>query len=122
MERGTVYVDVTLTPDLEAEGYAREVIRRIQEMRRQRDLNVEDYITAGIVIDDERVCSLLQGRWEDVIQEEVRAGSIRISPGSSFSMNGSFELERDWDIEGIQAVIGISKFTDQTGKKQTAFR
>ena len=122
MERGTVYVDVTLTADLEAEGYAREVIRRIQEMRRQRDLNVEDYITAGIIIDDERVCSLLQGRWEDVIQEEVRAGSLRISPGSSVSMNGSYELERDWDIEGIQAVIGISKFTDQTGKKQTAFR
>ena len=33
MEDATVYVDVALTPDLEAEGYAREVIRRIQEMR-----------------------------------------------------------------------------------------
>ena len=33
MEDATVYVDVALTPELEAEGYAREVIRRIQEMR-----------------------------------------------------------------------------------------
>ncbi|HPM61842.1 MAG TPA: DUF5915 domain-containing protein, partial [Methanoregulaceae archaeon] len=122
MERGTVYVDVTLTADLEAEGYTREVIRRIQEMRRQRDLNVEDYITAGIVIDDERVRSLLKGSWEDVIREEVRAGSLTISRESSYSTDGSFELERDWDIEGIQAVIGISKFTDQPGKKQTALR
>ncbi|NQS79366.1 MAG: class I tRNA ligase family protein, partial [Methanoculleus bourgensis] len=35
MKDATVYVDVALTPELEAEGYAREVIRRIQEMRRQ---------------------------------------------------------------------------------------
>ena len=44
MTDATVYVDVALTPDLEAEGYAREVIRRIQEMRQQLDLAVEDFI------------------------------------------------------------------------------
>jgi len=31
---GAVYVDTSLTPEIESEGYARDVIRRIQEMRR----------------------------------------------------------------------------------------
>jgi hypothetical protein len=48
---------------------------------------------------------------------EVRAGSLTISSGSSFSQQGSFELEKDWEIEGIQAVIGISKFEHQPGKE-----
>ncbi len=117
MSGGAVYVDVTLTPDLEAEGYAREVIRRIQEMRRLRDLNVEDYITAGAVIDDERVASLLQGHWREAIMDEVRAGICTIATGSSFSTPGAWELEREWDVEGIPMLIGISKLADQPFKK-----
>jgi len=117
MTGGTVYVDVTLTADLEAEGYAREVIRRIQEMRRLRDLNVEDYITAGAVIDDDRVASLLQGHWREEIMDEVRAGQFTISAGSSFSTLYAWELEKDWDVEGIPMLIGISKLADQPGKK-----
>ena len=35
---GFVYVDIALTPELEAEGYAREIIRRIQDMRKELDL------------------------------------------------------------------------------------
>jgi len=117
MNGGTVYVDVTLTPDLEAEGYAREVIRRIQEMRRLRDLNVEDYITAVAFINDDRVASLLQGHWREEIMDEVRAGQFTISAGSSFSTSCAWELEKDWDVEGIPVLIGISKFADQPGKK-----
>ncbi len=117
MNGGAVYVDVTLTPDLEAEGYSREVIRRIQEMRRLHDLNVEDYITAGVVIDDERVASLLEGNWCQNIMDEVRAGTCTIAPGSSSSTPGTWELEREWDVEGIRVLIGISKLVDQALEK-----
>jgi isoleucyl-tRNA synthetase len=117
MTGGTVYVDVTLTADLEAEGYAREVIRRIQEMRRLRDLNVEDYITVGVVIDEDRVASLLQGHWGEKIMDEVRAGQCTISAGSSFSTSCAWELEKDWDVEGIPMLIGISKLADQPSNK-----
>jgi isoleucyl-tRNA synthetase len=117
MTGGIVYVDVALTDDLEAEGYAREVIRRIQEMRRLRNLNVEDYIIAGTIIDDERVASLLQGHWRDEIMEEVRAGQFILSAGSSFPAPCSWELEKDWDVEGIPVLIGISKLAYQPGKK-----
>ncbi len=117
MTGGAVYVDVTLTPELEAEGYSREVIRRIQEMRRLHDLNVEDHITAGVLIDDKRVASLLKGNWCQTIMDEVRAGTCTIAPGSSFSTPGAWGLEREWDVEGIRVLIGISKRVDQTIEK-----
>ena len=117
MAGGTVYVDVTLTAELEAEGYAREVIRRIQEMRRLCDLNVEDFISGSAAIDDERVAVLLQGHWQEVIMDEVRAGTFTISAGLSFSTSCAWELEKEWDVEGIPMLIGISKLANQPGKK-----
>ncbi len=75
MKDATVYVDVTLTPALEAEGgYAREVIRRIQEMRRQLDLNVDDFIVAAVDVADERVASLIA---EEEWQKEIAGGEVR---------------------------------------------
>ncbi|MDD1705541.1 MAG: isoleucine--tRNA ligase [Methanoregulaceae archaeon] len=117
MDGGTVYVDVALTDDLEAEGYSREVIRRIQEMRRLRNLNVEEYIRASAIIADERVASLLQGQWVEEIEKEVRAGTLTISSGSSYSSSCEWEMEKDWDVEGIPMLIGISKLADQPVKK-----
>ncbi|MDD1707538.1 MAG: class I tRNA ligase family protein, partial [Methanoregulaceae archaeon] len=117
MDGGITYVDVTLTPDLEAEGYAREVIRRIQEMRRQLDLRVEDYITAGVVIADERVAQLISDLWREGIREDVRAASLILSAGSPGKLAGTWSLEREWDVEGIRIVIGISQFSNQPSKK-----
>jgi isoleucyl-tRNA synthetase len=117
MSGGTVYVDVTLTPELEAEGYAREVIRRIQEMRRQLDLRVEDYITGAVSIADERVAGLIAGWWKGGIREEVRAESLEILSGRHEPLPGSFELVKEWDVEGIGMVIGISQLTDKAGNE-----
>jgi isoleucyl-tRNA synthetase len=41
----TVAVDATLTPELRAEGMARELVRRIQAMRKNAGFNIEDRIT-----------------------------------------------------------------------------
>jgi isoleucyl-tRNA synthetase len=117
MDGGITYVDVTLSPDLEAEGYSREIIRRIQEMRRQLDLRVEDYITAEVVIADERVTQLISDLWREGIREDVRAGALILSAGAPGNLAGTWSLERDWDVEGIPIVIGISQFSDQPGKK-----
>ncbi|HQC13187.1 MAG TPA: DUF5915 domain-containing protein, partial [Methanoregulaceae archaeon] len=112
MNGGTVYVDVTLTPGLESEGYAREVIRRIQEMRRQLDLNVEDYIRADACISDGRVSALVGEMWRDGIREEVRAKSLTIrSPGVD-SPEKEWDLSTEWEIEGIPVTISISKIED----------
>ena len=110
MKDATVYVDITLTPELEAEGYAREVIRRLQEMRRQLDLNVDDFIVAAVDIADERVAALVGvEEWEAEIAGEVRAAALTIQHADGKRPAGSSALEKDWDVEGVQMQMGISR-------------
>ncbi|MFB3766161.1 MAG: isoleucine--tRNA ligase [Methanotrichaceae archaeon] len=102
--KGFVYVDVTLTPELESEGYAREIIRRIQDMRKELDLRVEDQIRAAVDIEDKSVLDLVM-KQKDYIAGEVRAAQMEI--GSGLDVDG--KLAKDWDIENLMIVIGIDK-------------
>lgn len=105
MEGGIVYVDVNLNPDLKAEGYSRELIRRIQEMRRQMDLNIEDFIISGIYTKDSTIADLITGKWPDLIKSEVRAQGLEISTEKPDENEWSTIL--DWEIEGVSVTIGI---------------
>jgi len=107
MPDATVYVDVQLTPELEAEGYAREVIRRINEMRKQLDLAVEDFILADAAVADERICALIQGTWRAGIMEEVRARELAIHNTGAAAR--TYEMVKDWEVEGVAMTIGIKK-------------
>jgi isoleucyl-tRNA synthetase len=101
---GKLYVDVELTPELEAEGYARELIRRIQDMRKDLKLNVEDRIKAEVYVGDEKVRGLVGGL-KGLIMSEVRAASLELKADRSVS--GA--LVKDWDVEGVPVAIGIQK-------------
>ena len=105
MPGAVVCVDTTLNSDIEAEGFSREIIRRITEMRRQLDLKVEGYINAGVAIMDSRIAGLISEDWRKEIMNEVRAEDISISE-EKFS--DGFDLVQDWTVEGIEITIGIS--------------
>jgi isoleucyl-tRNA synthetase len=45
---GFVLLDTTLTPELEAEGLARDIIRAVQQERKNRDLDVSDRIQLSL--------------------------------------------------------------------------
>jgi isoleucyl-tRNA synthetase len=109
MQDATVYVDVALTPELEAEGYARELIRRIQEMRRLLDLAVEDFITVDVVVNDPRVCTLVSDNQKPVIADEVRALTLSIRKAAESATDLNYQLVKDWDVEGVMMTIGISR-------------
>jgi isoleucyl-tRNA synthetase len=96
-EGGVVYVDTTLTEDIESEGYAREVIRRVQEMRKELDLDIESEIRLDVDIADDRVADLV-ARHDDYLAREVRAGD-----------RGPVEdgHRRTWDVEGVEVEIAI---------------
>ena len=74
-DRGVVYVDTALTEDIESEGYAREVVRRIQEMRKELDLDIEREIRVDLDVRDERVAGLVE-RHRDLVAGEVRAAGF----------------------------------------------
>jgi len=102
--KGTVYVDTKLTDDLMAEGYAREIIRRVQDMRKELDLKVEDPIRAAIRIDDQKILSLVQSQ-KGYIAGEVRASSLDME--KDLDVKGS--LVKDWTVEDLQMKIGIER-------------
>ncbi|MFP4590784.1 MAG: isoleucine--tRNA ligase [Halobacteriales archaeon] len=97
-ERGVVYVDTTLDEDLESEGYAREVIRRVQEMRKELDLDLEASIRVEVEVDDDRVADLVDRR-RDLIAREVRATDFGAVEGG---------LRRTWEVEGHAVEIAIA--------------
>jgi isoleucyl-tRNA synthetase len=98
---GVAYVDTTLTEDIESEGYAREVIRRVQEMRKDLELDIEERIRVELDIDDERIADLVASH-EDLIAEEVRADEF-----------GSVEdgHRKEWEVEGIDVTIAVESLT-----------
>jgi isoleucyl-tRNA synthetase len=102
--KGYVYVDITLNPELEAEGYAREIIRRIQDMRKELDLRVEDQIRAMVDIESKPILDLAISK-KDHIAGEVRASDFQL--GLGLKLTG--RLVKDWDIEGICVRIGIDQ-------------
>jgi isoleucyl-tRNA synthetase len=109
MPDATVYVDIRLTPELEAEGYAREIIRRIQETRRQLDLAVEDFIVADVAVADERICALVRDSWVTKIGDEVRARGLSIRSTGEPASCRTFESVKEWDVEGVAMTISMGK-------------
>ena len=94
---GVVYVDTELTEDIESEGYAREVARRVQEMRKDLDLDIEAEIQLDLSVGNDRVADLVE-RYADYLEEEVRAGE-----------RGPVEdgYRKTWEVEGVEVEIAV---------------
>ncbi|HWS22204.1 MAG TPA: isoleucine--tRNA ligase [Methanoregula sp.] len=117
MQDATVYVDVRLDDDLEKEGYEREVIRRIQEMRKQLDLVVSEFISVEVLVNNARIFDLLSKNSKSTIAGEVLATGT--DKGVLFSFLKpmdklrNHDLIKDWEIEGatesVSMTIGISR-------------
>lgn len=71
----SVALDSTITRDLRIEGLARELINRVQGMRRRLDLEVTDRIDVVWASDDAEVSSVFE-QHADMIAGEVLADSI----------------------------------------------
>jgi isoleucyl-tRNA synthetase len=71
---GSVSVDFNtiITPELEAEGYAREIARKIQAMRKDAGLEKKDIIAVEIVVHDHEL-SLLLKNYEKFLKKRVHA-------------------------------------------------
>ena len=70
----TVALDVTLTDELQAEGIARDLVNRIQNIRKDKDFNVTDRINVRIERHEEVEAAVENFR--DYIKAEVLADSL----------------------------------------------
>ena len=76
-KNGFVYLNREMTDELEAEGFAREIMRRVQALRKKAGLQKSDSISLFIKTDDE-IKEMLK-EWNLVIKEKVGASQFRIS-------------------------------------------
>ncbi|MDQ2652426.1 MAG: class I tRNA ligase family protein, partial [Chloroflexota bacterium] len=72
--RTTVILDTTLTPDLIAEGIVRDVVRGIQDARKQAEYRIEDTIEISYVADPEIAAAI--EAYRDYVMNETLAVSL----------------------------------------------
>lgn len=74
---GFIYLNKEITDELEAEGFAREIMRRVQALRKKAGLQKSDNISLYLKTDDELKDMLKE--WNLVIKEKVGASQLRVS-------------------------------------------
>jgi isoleucyl-tRNA synthetase len=96
----TVAIDTEITPELRQEGLAREIIRRIQDFRKQADFEISDRIIVVFQATPQLKAAIKAH--QDYIMEEVLAVEMEDGKpvGATFSGKTSFE--------GEEATLGLS--------------
>ncbi|MBR9703063.1 isoleucine--tRNA ligase [Candidatus Woesearchaeota archaeon] len=95
-DKMTVTLDTNITPELEAEGFAREIIRRVQNMRKKEDLQPSDRIVLAVSGEKELLSRI--AKHDEIIQEKVGASKLVF-------------------VEELPAKMGVSKEVSIRGKK-----
>ena len=95
----TVVLDANLTPELIEEGYVRELISKIQTMRKDADFDVTDRIAVTIEADDKLSAIAEKGT------EDIKRGVLALSVTPGAPEEGA--VSQEWNINGEKAVIGV---------------
>jgi isoleucyl-tRNA synthetase len=95
----TVVLNIVLTPELIEEGFARELISKIQTMRKEADFDVMDRITVGFK-GSQKIKEVFEKR-RDFISHEVLANDIKED-----KLNGYM---KEWKINGEDVTLSISR-------------
>ena len=95
----TVAVDANLTPELRAEGLSREIVRRVQAMRKDAGFNIEDRITTYYQTEG-KLAQVLQD-WADYIQAETLSTRLVDAPPPPEAYT---ETQK---VEGETVVLGV---------------
>jgi isoleucyl-tRNA synthetase len=96
----TVALDITVTDELRREGMARDLVNRIQNIRKGRDYNITDHITVCLQPVAEVTDALSQ--YADYIAAQVLADSITTSDSLP-------ESNDTLDIDGLKVNIEINR-------------
>ena len=95
----TVMLDTTLTPELVEEGFVRELVSKIQTMRKEAGFEVMDRIRV-FSQGNEKIADILENN-ADEISHDVLADEIRIGEMSGYS--------KEWNINSEKVTLGVEK-------------
>jgi isoleucyl-tRNA synthetase len=100
----TVALDPAITPELRREGVARELVNRIQRLRKDSGLEVSDRIRLAVSGDAEVRGAV--GAHRDFIAGETLALEVEVGEAPS---GDELPFVREVDLDGVGAVIGIQR-------------
>ena len=95
----TVVLDTNLTPQLVEEGFVRELISKIQTMRKEAGFEVMDKIR--IFASGNETIGHILDKFREQIQNEVLAQSIELNQVQGY--------QKEWNINGEKVVLGVEK-------------
>ena len=95
----TVVLDTRLTPELIEEGFIREIISKIQTMRKEAGFEVMDKITVYCQGND-KIAELLTSHRETILSE-VLALEVRLGETKGYV--------KDWSINGEEVTLGVER-------------
>ena len=95
----TVVLDTNLTPELVEEGFVREVISKIQTMRKDSGYEVMDHIVLYHSGND-KIKEIIANN-KDEIMEDVLADDIKFDT--------ECDNQKSWDINGEKVTLGLQK-------------
>ncbi|MCK5398176.1 MAG: class I tRNA ligase family protein, partial [Thermoplasmata archaeon] len=98
---GTMYFDTSIDDELTAEGFTRQITRRIQEMRKEMALDPEEYIKLSVSMSDDLLRIL------DELLENI-ADSTRANQMEIVEELGDEDYVVEWPIEDETVTIGIT--------------
>ena len=98
-----VAIDKTVTPELRQEGLVRELISRVQRMRKDAGLAVSDRIRLGVAGDSEIEAAVRQHR--EWIADEVLAREVAV--GGDFA--GNHTAMQTADLDGLPVRVAITR-------------
>lgn len=99
-----VYLNKELDDELRAEGFSREIMRRIQNLRKKAGLKKNDRIKLCIVADDEMTAMI--GKFKDEIAERVGAESCDVCGKLECKVQGTSSVEK---IKGKELTVCFEK-------------
>jgi len=105
----TVAVDATVTPELRAEGLAREFVRRVQAMRKQAGFQIEDriqtyYQTSGVL-------AAVVVNWADTIRSETLSTELISGQPPQLAYT------EDHTLDGETVRIGVLRLQQATSAR-----
>ncbi len=95
----TVAIDTQLTEELIEEGFVREIVSKIQTMRKEAGFNVEDHIFVTVEGND-RIAGIVSRNQADVAGDTL-ADAITCGKAEGHT--------KEWDVNGETVTLGVQK-------------
>lgn len=95
----TVAIDTVLTPALIEEGFMREIISKVQTMRKEAGFEVTDHIRITME-GSEKVTAVAEAR-----KAEITGATL----AESLTVGTPVGYTKEWDLNGEKATLGVEK-------------